>query len=930
MCAAGRLLAAAMQGGALTPAALAAALLPAVPAQARERQAGFDIPAQDLAAALQLFASQAQVQILFPYERAAGQKSRALKGRMPTRAALEKLIAGQGLSIIRYGAAGITLAPARAASPRHVPSSPARPRQAPPPEPEESPAIVVTGRAVDTALADKDYSYAVTVIDGLEYDRNAPASTAELFRLVPGFWVEASGGEAGNNVRSRGIPTDGYSSISLAENGIPVQYDGSLGYLNTDQSYRIDETIERVEIVRGGPSSIVMPNAPGGIVNFIARSGLTDSGGLVKAQAGDHGYRRIDGYVAGRIAPGWGLLAGGFYRRDGGRRPPGYTADLGGQGRIAIDYADGDNSFSIDLRHLDDRVTFYLPVPLRFDDQGDIAAIPGFDPLRDSLAGPETRHVQMRDVGHATDFDLTRGTRTRLTALTMRGKLALDDGLALASGMRWRISETLRNALFPTGVPMTQADFLAGIAPRMQDAFPASDRLQLRYAADGTPMPANANGNGLVQGANLLTVSIPLDEMIFDNRLTYAFRRGGAHDLAIGATLAHYSYRFDRYMGTVLLDVRDGARLVDAVALDAAGQVVGSYTDHGFQRYGSIFDRVGMAVDAAALYGADEWRITPRLRIDLSARWEHEAIKGDAAAKATVDLGDPATLADDQVLTAAGSVIAVRRDFSGLGWSVGAAYELRPALGLFARYTDTFRLPSAGDFNGNPTRTDLKTVPIRMIEAGLKFGAGRVRLNATGFYTRFDRLPFTDFRFDTTTNAYEERTAIAGTESWGMELEANWRLFRWMDLALQTTWQQPRYRNFAFTELVDGAPVRHDYSGNQLIRVPKLSVRGVAGLTLLDGHLRAELSAMHFTRRYADIANSQVLPRYTLFGLNIMARPSERLRLELHMTNITNALGLTEGNPRTGSFDAGGGIDTYFLARPEFARTIRLGAAWNF
>lgn len=916
-------------GGTSLLVALPVTVLPALPAYAAERQARFDIPAQNLAAALQAFAGQARVQILFPYSFAAGRQSRALRGQMDGRLALERMIAGQGLAIVRYDASGITLVQREAA----VAPPPPKPavREAPQPPVatlEDTPVIIVTGRAVDTAMAHSDYSYAVTMIDRDTYDRTGPASTAELFRLVPGFWVEASGGEAGNNIRSRGIPTDGYSSVSLAENGIPVQYDGSLGYLNTDQSYRIDETIARVEVVRGGPSSIVMPNAPGGIVNFIPRTGLDSAGALLKLTAGDHGFRRVDGYVAGGIAPGWGMLAGGFYRRDGGRRPPGYTADLGGQGRIAIDYADGANSFSIDLRHLDDRVTFYLPVPLQLDEHGDVAAIPGFDPLRDSLAGAETRHIPIRNAGGATDFDLSRGTQTRLTALTLRGKLVLGDGLAMAGGMRWRTSKTLRNALFPTGLPMTQADYLAQISPRMRAAFPALDRLQLRYAADGSPMPADANGNGLVQGANLLTVNVPLDEVIIDNRLTYAFDRAGRHDLALGITAAHYSYRFDRYMGTVLLDVRDGARLIDAVGIDAAGQIVGRYTDRGFQRYGSVFDRVGMAVDALALYLADEWRVTRRLRIDLSARWERNAIRGEAAAKRTVDLGDVTTLADDEVLADAGGLIPVRHDFSGFGWSIGASYEIGPGFGAFVRYTDTFRLPSAGDYNGNPARTDLGTVPIRLAETGMKYATGKTSLNVTAFYTRFERLPFTDFRFDTGSNTYEERTAIAGTESWGVEMEAKWRPMQWLDLATQATWQRSHYRDFSFTELVDGAPIRRDYSGNRLIRVPRLSVRGVAGLILLDDRLRTELTAMHFSRRYSDIANNQRLPGYSLLGVNIVGRLTNRLSADLHITNLTNALGLTEGNPRSGSFDTGG-HGPYLLARPEFARSVRVGLRWS-
>lgn len=75
--------------------------------------------------------------------------------------------------------------------------------------------IIVTGRVGTTDLRKRDLSYAVTTIDTDALRLLAPISTAEVFKAIPGFWVEASGGEASNNVRTRGIPTDGYSSVTI-------------------------------------------------------------------------------------------------------------------------------------------------------------------------------------------------------------------------------------------------------------------------------------------------------------------------------------------------------------------------------------------------------------------------------------------------------------------------------------------------------------------------------------------------------------------------------------------------------------------------------------------------------------------------------------------------------------------------------------------
>lgn len=922
-----------MRASMLGAGAVGAVAAPA--AQARQQQVRFDIPAQDLAGALQVFARQAGVQILFPYALATGQRSKTLRGTMPAQRALEYLIADHGLMVASADAARITLGPAlsgtrpqnttRKPRPRPAPRSPL-PAPAPPPAPAiAAPDIVVTGRGVSSPLDRTAYSYAVSAIDWTGNNHQGPIAVAELFRMVPGFWVEASGGEGSNNVRSRGIPTDGFTSIALTENGIPIQYDGGLGYLNTDQSFRFDETVAKVEVVRGGPASLFTPNAPGGVANVITRSGLRNPGGRIKVATGDRGYARFDAVYGQKIGGNWGLLAGGFYRRDGGRRRPGYLADSGGQARVALDYEDGDNSLSLDLRHLDDRVTFYLPVPLRLDSGGNVTAIRGFDPLRDSLSGPETLHLQIKGAQGPTDFDLTRGTRSSVTALTLRGTLSLGPGLALISGTRWRTSDILRNALFPIGTPMATADYLNSIRAVTLAAYPQATRVVLRYTDNGAPVSANANGNGLVLGANLLSVHVPLDEFVTDNRLTWQFNRGGRHNFAFGMTLAHYSYSFDRTMGTILIDVRDKARLIDAVALNAGGTVVGSYTDQGFQRYGSIFDRSAMAVDALALYAADEWQLSSRLRLDFGARWERSGIHGRAAGKTTVDLGNPAVLADNAVLTPSGAIIAIDRAYAAFGWSAGASLSVTREIGLFARYTDTFRLPSASEFNSNPERTDQGVVPIRMAELGLKYHRPNVSLFATGFYARFDRLPFTDFRFDTASNAYEERTAIAGSETLGVELEALLRPVPGFDLTVQATWQAPHYRNFSFTDLAGGVPVLRDYSGRQLIRVPRLAISATPAVTLFDGRLRAELSVAAFSLRYSDIANTQRLPAYAMLGFDATLRVRDRVNLWLHATNLTNTLGLTEGNPRSGSFETGSAIQTYFLARPEFARSIRMG-----
>lgn len=787
--------------------------------------------------------------------------------------------------------------------------------------------IIVTGRAGAGEMRKAEASYAITTLGDQALRITNPVSVAEAFKQVPGFWVEASGGEGSNNVRARGIPTDGYSSVALQENGLSVQYDGGLGYLNADQSFRFDETVSRVEAVRGGPASIYAPNAPGGAVNFITRKGTASPGGLVKVSWGTYDLARVDAYYGQKLGSNWGLFVGGFYRQSHGMRDMGFMAEQGGQIRGTINYDDGRNSVVLDIKHIDDKVPFYLPVPLTYDTNGDVAAIPGFDPAKDTLAGPAVRDILIKNVGSPYRFDLTEGSHTKLTQISLSADLKLSDAIGFHTRSHYKDANILRNAVFPTGNVTDLATFLGGLTSRLA-AFPGATTLQARYVNGGQAFTATSNGNGLLVGGNLLSVSVPITELITDNRFTADFEAGGHHSLAVGMTYGGYEYRFDRYMGTSLLDIRGNAQLVDVVALNAAGSVVGKLTDNGFQRYGSLYDNVGMSVDSIALYAGDEWQVTPALRLDFAGRFEKTHFTGLVAGKTTVNLGDPTTLADDSVITGSGSFTRVDQRFDHWGWTVGANYQFSSNTGVFARYTDTFKLPSAGDWNGNPTRTDGRAIPIKLAELGLKYGSRHFNLFATAFYTKFQGITFTDYKFNTVTNQYDTPTVvIADTKTVGVEVEALIRPIDFFDLGLQATYQDPQYKGFVYR---DSAGVLNNFDGKQLVRVPKLALRAVPAVNLLNGRLRTELEIEHYSVRYPDIANAQRLPAFITLNLNVSAAITEQLRLGVNLTNLNNSSGLTEGNPRAGTFKSTDGNAKYFLARPIFGRTLRVSLGYKF
>ena len=788
--------------------------------------------------------------------------------------------------------------------------------------------VVVTGRAGIDTRTREEISYSVTTIDEAKLRLQAPTSVTESLKSVPGFWVEASGGEASGNVRARGIPVDGFGSITLLEDGVPVQHDPALGYLNGDQAFRLDETIERIEVVRGGPSSILYSNAPAGAVNFIRRQTGDVASGTFKYTAGDHGLNRADAWYGTPIGE-WKLALGGFYRRDNGVRDPGFDADKGGQFRVSLDRQFDGGKLSFDVKHVDDTVAFYLGIPMRTYADGKIRAVPGFDGNYGTLAGPETAHVLMKTGDGSTyDFDNTVGTDVKRTQASATLELQLADRLTFSDHLRHNDTDTQRNGVFPN-VLQSATKYLQGQNASLTN-YPGATSLQLRYVdAPSTVFDvANQNGNGLVVIGGLRGVTAPVKEWINDARLMRKFDMGSqTHDVTLGYYFGRADEDFSRYSSTALLDVRDNARLLDLVAVNAAGNVVGTLSDGGITRYGYEWENASGRSTTNALYLTDEWQVTERLRIDAGLRWEQVQVTGDAEGKTTVNLGTPAT---SQIITGNGQFTHFDRKYDKLGWTIGANWQFNDHSGVFARYTPTFRLPNLSSYLTSPTSTTVITQTMDLGELGYKYANPLFSTYATAFWTKYDNVSFSNLVFNQNGNNSVQQQGYADTRAYGVELEGGFFPVEWFDVTLTATLQQPEYRGLRYTELVNGAPVLRDYVGNQLIRVPKTSARIVPGVNLLNQKLRLQLAYEYEGPRFVDTANLVRLPHYDELNASARYAATDHLDVYGYVDNVTNSLGLTEGNPRAGELQSADAGNNTFIARPILGRSYRMAVMYRF
>lgn len=791
--------------------------------------------------------------------------------------------------------------------------------------------IVVTGRAGAGTRTKTETSYAITTLDNAEIRSRAPSSVTETLKSVPGFWVEASGGEGSGNVRARGIPVDGFGSINLLEDGLPVQHDPALGYLNADQAFRVDETIERIEVVRGGPSSVFYSNAPGGVVNFITRKPGDEVSGNARILYGPTAELfRFDGWVGTPLGDGWKLGVGGFYRNEQGVRDPGYTGNKGGQIRADLSKDFGNASILLSYKHLDDHAIFYTGIPLTKDAKGDIVGLPGFDPHYGTTASRASAFLTLRSANGPVRFNNTDGTSIRLDQFSALASWELGNGFRLANNARYRDSRTVRNGVYPASISAAAA-FLSSNRATLLRAYPGASNVVLRYTDTGEAFDtAGQNGNGNIFLNSARPVTVEESEFVDDVRLSRRFELFGQnHDISIGGYLARIKETFRRYSATTLQDVSDDSRLLDLVAVNAAGQVVGAATQNGVVRYGSEFANGSGGQTTWAVYAADEWQVVPTLRIDGGIRYEHVSTNGAQEGSTTVNLGDATTLADNMVLTGNGVFTPFDRQFDKVGVTIGTNWQFARNAGVFARYTSAFRLPSVGSFITNATANPV-TQGITMWEAGFKYSDPLFSIYATGYLTDFDSYSIGNFQFNPGTGGYTQQTVYTDTRSYGLEFEGVVRPVRWFDLTVLATVQDPTFRNLRYNELSGTTLVPRDYSGNQLLRIPKLALRATPAVTLLNGRARVQMDVEHYTKRYADAANTSELPAYTQINASARFDLTDRTSLWFYADNLNNSLGLTEGNPRAGELTSGQANDLLFIGRPVLGRNVRLAVDVRF
>jgi iron complex outermembrane receptor protein len=251
----------------------------------------FDIPSGDLKSALDVYARQSGIAVLFSSQTVKGIQTKGVKGDLPATDALTRLLAGTGLATYHDpdGSVGIS---------RRTSSKDATDlgdRMA------ATPATVVSGVALETVTVTsskiggdvQNIPISITALSQEQLTATQTAGGPDLIKQVPNMTFTKTN-FSGYSIQLRGIGTQAISvttdpAVAVAFNDIPF----IRNHFFEQEFYDVSQ----VQVLRGPQGTLYGRNATAGVVNLSSAKPSDQFEAMASLEIGNYGERRPEGMI---------------------------------------------------------------------------------------------------------------------------------------------------------------------------------------------------------------------------------------------------------------------------------------------------------------------------------------------------------------------------------------------------------------------------------------------------------------------------------------------------------------------------------------------------------------------------------------------------------------------------------------------------------
>lgn len=765
--------------------------------------------------------------------------------------------------------------------------------------------VVITG--VVNPKSKISTSISMTTIKAEDILKSSPRTTAEILRTIPGIRSEASGGDGNTNISVRGIPISagGSKYLQLQEDGLPVLMFGDIAFATSDIFLRTDFNVGRIEAIRGGSASTVASNSPGGIINFISKTGSVEGGSIATTLGLDYQSYRTDFEYGAPIGNGLSFHVGGFLRNGEGPRSAGYKAEQGGQFKANLTKNFKNGYARIYLKHLNDRTPAYMPAPIQVSGTNANPvweSLPGFNAQEDALHSVFLQsNYGIGSDGSPRRVNVADGMHPVTNSIGAEFMFDLGNDWKITSRSRYSNNTGRFVAPFTAAVGETQdmVDLVGGALGR--DLTGAT----LTNAADGS-----AYTGELAQVIHLFDTELDDMSNLFSD--TKVSKTLADDKVTLSAGYFHGSQRVNMswLWNSYLMEVEgDNAGMIDIMMADSTQLSEDGQFAYGVPVWNCCNVQFNSTHIINAPYAAVELNLIEKLNVEGSFRYDFGTVTGAGSGGSTNQLdvnnnGTIEAIEENVAVINLAQKNPVNYTYGYASYSLGANYMFSDNQALFGRYSrggsakaDRALFPTGSYLSlGNPK--DM----INQAELGWKQRFKQGGLFVTAFYAATTE----EGGFEASTQQVIENDY----QAFGLEVEGALS-FKGFDLRGAIT-----YTN---AEITSGTNI-----GNAPRRQPALMYNLIPSYTYKAHSIG--LSFIGQSSSFAQDNNELIMPGYFITNAFINIGITKGLVASINANNLLNAIGITES-------EEGSIVENqvnYIRARSISGRSVSFTLRYNF